>query len=109
MRVDIKPVSQDWTTKLLGEIASVTLGGTPPTGVPSFWGGKIRWMASGEVNQRHVWEVEGRITDSGLSSSNATLVEPPAVAIGLAGQGKTRGTVALVHVCLCHTLKLGEN
>jgi type I restriction enzyme, S subunit len=30
-----------------------------------------------------------------MRSSNATLTSPPAVAVGLAGQGKTRGTVAL--------------
>jgi len=58
-------------------------------------------MASGEVNKRHVFEVDGRITTAGLAASNATLVDPPTVAVGLAGQGKTRGTVAMVHMRVC--------
>jgi type I restriction enzyme S subunit len=58
-------------------------------------------MASGDVHLKRVWDVPGRITDRGLSSSNATLVGPPAVAVALAGQGKTRGTAALVNIKLC--------
>jgi type I restriction enzyme S subunit len=52
-------------------------------------------MASGDVHLRRIHDVAGRITAAGLAASNATLVPPPAVAVGLAGQGKTRGTVAL--------------
>jgi type I restriction enzyme, S subunit len=84
-----------WASLRLGEVASCTLGGTPSTEVSGFWGGHIPWMASGDVNLRRVHDVPGRITPAGLAASNATLVEPPAVAVGLAGQGKTRGTVAL--------------
>lgn len=90
-----------WEDVELGSVASITLGGTPSTEVKSFWGGDVPWMSSGEVNKRHVFDADGRITRSGLMSSNATLVDPPAVAIGLAGQGKTRGTVAMVHTRLC--------
>ncbi len=90
-----------WQVQLLGEVADITLGGTPSTEVTGFWGGDIPWMASGEVNKRHIFEVDGRITEAGLAASNATLVDPPAVAVGLAGQGKTRGTAAMVHVRVC--------
>jgi type I restriction enzyme, S subunit len=90
-----------WRVRPLGEVADIILGGTPSTEVEGFWGGNIPWMSSGEVNKRHIFEVDGRITEAGLASSNATLVDPQAVAIGLAGQGKTRGTVALVHIRVC--------
>ncbi|PYV06933.1 MAG: hypothetical protein DMG10_00465 [Acidobacteria bacterium] len=49
----------------------------------------------------NVFGSDGRITEAGLAASNATLVDPPAVAIGLAGQGKTRGTAALVNTPVC--------
>jgi type I restriction enzyme S subunit len=90
-----------WLGFALGDVASVTVGGTPSTEVAAFWGGNVPWMASGDVHQRRITDVPGRISKLGLRSSNATLVDPPSVAIGLAGQGKTRGTAALVERRLC--------
>lgn len=87
-----------WSTATLGQVSECILGGTPSTEVPQFWGGDVPWMASGDVHLRRVKDVPGRITALGLRSSNATLTSPPAVAVGLAGQGKTRGTVALTRV-----------
>lgn len=86
----------EWTEKLIKEIGIVTVGGTPRTEIARFWGGDIPWMVSGDVHLKRVLDVPGRITDLGLRHSNATLVEPSAIAIALAGQGKTRGTVALI-------------
>lgn len=84
-----------WSSATLGQVSECILGGTPSTEVRQFWGGDVPWMASGDVHLRRVTDVPGRITALGLRSSNATLTSPPAVAVGLAGQGKTRGTVAL--------------
>lgn len=85
----------DWRPSTLRQVSECILGGTPSTEVPQLWNGDIPWMASGDVHLRRVRDVPGRITAQGLRSSNATLTPPPAVAVGLAGQGKTRGTVAL--------------
>lgn len=91
---------EGWRVTSLAELSMITLGGTPPTQVRAFWGGDVPWMASGDVHLRIIDDVPGRITQLGLQSSNATLVAPPAVAVALAGQGKTRGTVAFVRVGL---------
>lgn len=85
----------DWKPATLGQVSECILGGTPSTEIPQFWNGDIPWMASGDVHIRRIRDVPGRITALGLRSSNATLTNPPTVAVGLAGQGKTRGTVAL--------------
>jgi type I restriction enzyme S subunit len=90
-----------WDSRPLGEIASITLGGTPATSVPSFWNGDVPWMSSGDIHRRRIKDVPGRISTRGLAASNATLVSPPAVAVALAGQGRTRGTAALVTIRLC--------
>lgn len=84
-----------WKEYQLGELASLTAGGTPSTKVEDYWGGNIRWMNSGEINLRYVHEVEGRITQSGLDNSSAKLILQNSVMIALAGQGKTRGMVAI--------------
>lgn len=94
-------VGPNWKKALLGEVATCTLGGTPSTEIRLFWGGDIPWMASGDVHLRRIHDVPGRITKAGLACSNATMTKPPAVAVGLAGQGKTRGTVALTLRELC--------
>ena len=85
----------EWEVKSVGDFADCTSGGTPATGITAYWGGNIRWMSSGELHLKRVAEVTGRITTSGLENSSAKLLPPKCVLVGLAGQGKTRGTTAI--------------
>jgi type I restriction enzyme, S subunit len=91
----------NWEVKHVGEFTDCTAGGTPSTRVSDYWGGDIRWMNSGELNLKMVAEVEGRITNEGLRNSSTKIIPANCVLIGLAGQGKTRGTVAMNLVPLC--------
>ena len=93
--------SGKWEEKKIGDFAECYAGGTPSTLVPSYWGGNINWMNSGELNQKIVWNVEGRITEQGLRESSTKIIPAKCVLVGLAGQGKTRGTVAINMVELC--------
>jgi type I restriction enzyme, S subunit len=90
-----------WKEKSIGEFADCIAGGTPSTLEPNYWGGNIRWMNSGELHLKEVFEVAGRITYDGLENSSTHLLPPNCILIGLAGQGKTRGTVAMNMVPLC--------
>ena len=90
-----------WDSKRIGEFTDCTAGGTPSTQVADYWGGSIRWMSSGELNLKRVEEVEGRITEAGLHNSSTKMIPNKCVLVGLAGQGKTRGTVAMNFVELC--------
>ncbi|MFA5130646.1 MAG: restriction endonuclease subunit S [Patescibacteria group bacterium] len=94
-------VPKEWSETEIGAKAIVTVGGTPSTTIPSFWNGTIRWMSSGDIHQKRIYDVSGRITERGLLNSSTCIVDSPAVAIALAGQGKTRGTAALTLVPLC--------
>ncbi|WP_066684534.1 restriction endonuclease subunit S [Christensenella intestinihominis] len=85
----------------IGNITEVCTGATPSTKVQDYWGGDIRWMSSGELNYKRVYEVERRISERGLSNSGTKLLPEKCVLVGLAGQGKTRGTVAVNYVPLC--------
>ena len=84
-----------WEVKRIAEFTSCVAGGTPSTLVPSYWGGSIKWMSSGELHLKRVEDVAARITDDGLRNSAATILPKKCVLVGLAGQGKTRGTVAV--------------
>lgn len=87
-----------WRARAIGEFAQVKAGGTPSTAVRRYWGGQVRWMSSGEIHRKRITEVDGRITDDGLRESAAQLLPVGTVLMALAGQGKTRGTVALSEV-----------
>lgn len=91
----------EWEKEKLGNVATITAGGTPSTLIREYWNGTIRWMNSGELNLKRVYEVENRITDEGLKNSSTKLIPKYSVLIGLAGQGKTRGTVAMNMIELC--------
>lgn len=77
-------------------------GATPSTKNKEYWeGGNIPWMSSGEVHQGQVLRVEGRITQKGYDHCSTKMVPRDSVVIALAGQGKTRGTVAITRIELC--------
>lgn len=94
-------IPNDWNAPCIRELTDILSGGTPSTKMPEYWGGEIRWMNSGELNLKRVYEVEGRISEIGLKNSATKLIPPKCVLVGLAGQGKTRGTVAINYVSLC--------
>lgn len=97
-RTRLPGFSGQWQTQSIGDFAQVKAGGTPSTSVPRYWGGQIRWMSSGEIHKKRVAEVDGRITEDGLRESAAQLLPVGTVLMALAGQGKTRGTVAVSEV-----------
>lgn len=96
-----KPFEGEWGEVLVGKVAELTAGGTPSTKKGEYWGGDIPWMNSGEINLKQVFSVEGRITELGLQNSSTKQIPENSVLIALAGQGKTRGTVAINRIELC--------
>lgn len=96
-----KPFEGEWEEVLVGNVAELTAGGTPSTKKSEYWGGDIPWMNSGEINLKQVFSVEGRITELGLQNSSTKQIPKNSVLIALAGQGKTRGTVAINRIELC--------
>ena len=88
--------------KKLGEIADCYSGATPNTKTKEYWeNGNIPWMSSGEVNHAIVYATEKKITKLGFDSCSTKMVPANTVVVALAGQGKTRGTVALTKIPLC--------
>ena len=92
---------QDWEVVRLGDITKITAGGTPNTNVNEYWNGDIKWMNSGELNYKIIYDVAGRITEKGLKNSSTKIIPVNCILVGLAGQGKTRGTIATNMVPLC--------
>lgn len=96
-----KAFEGEWEEVNVGSIANLTAGGTPSTKHPEYWGGYILWMNSGDINLKQIFSVGGRITQLGLEKSSTKEIPSNSVLIALAGQGKTRGTVAINRIPLC--------
>lgn len=101
-------IPNDWEVVKIGDKTNVVTGGTPSTNIPEYWNGNIDWMSSGELNNKRIYEVQGKITSLGLNNSSATLIPTHCVLIGLAGQGKTRGTAAINYIELATNQSIGS-
>ncbi len=93
--------SREWEKQKINSFTSVKTGATPSTIKPEYWNGNIKWMSSGELNDKRIYDVKGRISELGLQKSSTSIIPIKCVLIGLAGQGKTRGTAAINYVELC--------
>jgi type I restriction enzyme S subunit len=88
--------------KTLGDIGKCVAGATPSTKVSEYWdGGNIPWMSSGEVHQKNVTHTTNFITKKGYENASTKMLPVGTIVIALAGQGKTRGSVAITAIELC--------
>jgi type I restriction enzyme S subunit len=88
---------EGWEEKTIGEMCDLMTGGTPSSSKLEYYeGGKIKWLVSGDVNMIEINDCEGRITELGMANSNTKYLPLNSIIIALNGQGKTRGTVAML-------------
>lgn len=92
-------VDESWEMMELGDVCNFMTGGTPTSTVKEYYeNGTIPWLVSGDIHKGEIFDCEGRITKKGVESSNAKYLPKDSVLIALNGQGKTRGTVALLRM-----------
>lgn len=88
--------SGKWEKCKISDNAEIITGGTPSTKISEYWNPpEIPWLSSGEVHKKYIKSTDAKISKSGLKHSSAQYIKPYSVLIALAGQGKTRGTVAM--------------
>ena len=87
------------TVKEIGDITTVTSGGTPDRSNPQYWdNGTIPWIKTGELLDEPIVECEEKISEAGLANSSAKLFPIDTILIALYGQGQTRGRTGLLKV-----------
>ena len=90
-----------WEQREVSDVAEITAGGTPSTSVKEYWNPKqVPWLSSGEVHKKYITYTDDKISEEGLNHSSARMIKENSVLIALAGQGKTRGTVAINRIPL---------
>ena len=99
---DIENNQKGYPIKQINEFSDLFAGATPSTKVSAYWkNGTIPWMSSGEVHMGRVTSTEKKISLLGYDKCSTKMVPLHTVVIALAGQGKTRGTVAVTEIELC--------
>jgi len=94
--IDVDP---DWSIVELGEMCDFMTGGTPSSSTKEYYEkGTIPWIVSGDIHKGEIIDCKGRISEKGMDNSNAKFLPINSVLIALNGQGKTRGTVALLRI-----------
>lgn len=84
----------DWPYVDLGESAIISSGGTPSRAEPTYWGGDIPWVRTGEINYETIRHTQESITTRGLENSSAKLYPSGTILLAMYGDGVTRGRVA---------------
>lgn len=94
----IGQVPEGWEVGKVKYFSQISAGATPDRNNSLFWNGSINWMSSGEVNQGIVKYTFETITDLALKRTSTKLLPKGTVMLALNGQGKTKGTAAVLAI-----------
>ena len=94
----IGQVPEGWGVGKVKYFSQISAGATPDRNNSLFWNGNINWMSSGEVNQGIVKHTFETITDLALKRTSTKLLPKGTVMLALNGQGKTKGTAAVLAI-----------
>lgn len=94
----IGQVPEEWGVGKVKYFSQISAGATPDRNNSLFWNGSINWMSSGEVNQGIVKYTFETITDLALKRTSTKLLPKGTVMLALNGQGKTKGTAAVLAI-----------
>lgn len=88
----------EWVDGLLGDIATITSGGTPDRSNKDFWNGNIPWVTTSLIDFNTIYYTNEYISEAGLKDSSAKLFPKNTILMAMYGQGKTRGKVAVLGI-----------
>lgn len=95
---DLPALPEGWVWSSIGQCFHVAVGATPSRKEPNYWGGAIPWVSSGEVRFSRIANTKEKITQDGLYNSGTHINPIGSVLLGMIGEGKTRGQVAILDV-----------
>jgi type I restriction enzyme S subunit len=88
-----------WIVTRIGYYARVGNGSTPNRSNEDYWtNGEIPWLNSSKVNEGYIYEAEQFITSLAIKECHLPIVKVNSILMAITGEGKTRGTTALLKV-----------
>lgn len=92
-------VPAHWEVKALKHIARIGNGSTPSRENSGYWlDGDYPWLNSSVVNREEVDEPVEFVTTLALRECHLPKIKPPAVLVGITGEGKTRGMATTLRI-----------
>lgn len=86
-----------WKKVPLGYLCRIYNGSTPSREEPEYWtDGAIPWLTSGKVHEGRIEGADEYVTERALRECHLPMVPAGSVLVAITGEGKTRGTVALL-------------
>ena len=109
-------IPQQWGLPQIKDIASISSGSTPNRNNSEYWNGNIAWVTTGELSSGHVNHTSELITVKAVKETKMRIYPQGTLLIAMYGQGKTRGTVAILEIdaavnqaCAAITVKDGKS
>lgn len=109
-------IPQQWGLLQIKDIASISSGSTPDRNNSEYWNGNIAWVTTGELSSGHVNHTSELITVKAVKETKMRIYPEGTLLIAMYGQGKTRGTVAILEIdaavnqaCAAITAKDGKS
>lgn len=87
-----------WVNSSLGEISTITSGGTPNRSKKEYWNGNIPWATTSLIDFNTIYDTSEYISELGLQESSAKFFSKNTILMAMYGQGKTRGKVAILGI-----------
>ncbi|MCB0842639.1 MAG: restriction endonuclease subunit S [Bacteroidetes bacterium] len=91
-------IPEEWEVVQIKDIAKVTSGGTPDRKITEYWGGKIPWITTSQVDASLIDSASEYITEEGLNNSSAKMFPAGTLLMAMYGQGITRGKVGILNI-----------
>lgn len=91
-------IPTNWDVCHIKDIATVSSGSTPKRSAAKYWGGEIPWVTTGELDVGYIKRTEEYITAKAVAELNLTIYPCGTILMAMYGQGKTRGTVAVLGI-----------
>ena len=87
-------VPEGWAWCTLADIGKWQSGATPSRGVPTYYGGTIPWLKTGDLNDSYITDIPEYITEKALQETSVKM--NPAGSVLIAMYGATIGKVGIL-------------
>ena len=95
----LRNIPEHWEQSRIGWICNVGNGCTPSRENTLYWqNGSYPWLNSSKVNDERILTAEQFVTTKALYECSLPIVKKGSVIIAITGEGKTRGTSALMMI-----------